>query len=421
MTWTKKPSGTGIGWSSVNDIPDNSIPSSKLSSAVNQKLNTVGSATVSPKSVTAEYLGGNVSPIQIFPWDTIGWTNGYYINTLGGKFDSATSFTTDCFPVFPNIIYSIKDFSGAGSISGGAYGADMTTLLGGLGKYVVSTDNNPVTGWTKVIFTSDVKYIRRSFPIPADTTDSGYRTLLKTKYILMGDYDGKNYPFLDFANGKVNAPWLWNIDTTNPTQVTKYYQKSIFFFGDSITSGVGSTTTGGYVNVAQGKLGCFATNKGSSGSDTYRLRCIVGGGTTGGITYTAQDTSNAAACTIMIGTNQGPGTSTLADITGNTDFNTYPNSFYGNIGFCIEYFFSKNINTRVYLITPPQRTSGNMKDVADALKSIGAYYSIPVIDVNACAGINPKNMSVLMPDGTHPNDSGHTIIGQFVANQLNAF
>ena len=61
-----------------------------------------------------------------------------------------------------------------------------------------------------------------------------------------------------------------------------------------------------------------------------------------------------------------------------------------------------------------------LKPFVDATRQVAEFYSLPVLDLWANYGIQPripvmKNMYV--PDGLHPNDAGHGIL----ANKLRSF
>ena len=63
-------------------------------------------------------------------------------------------------------------------------------------------------------------------------------------------------------------------------------------------------------------------------------------------------------------------------------------------------------------------------DFVNAIKEIGAFYSIPVLDLYSNANLNPlaPNGRTLFSDELHPNDTGHAIIGEllfrFVENNV---
>ena len=69
------------------------------------------------------------------------------------------------------------------------------------------------------------------------------------------------------------------------------------------------------------------------------------------------------------------------------------------------------------------RLSTNLRGYVDAIIEIAAFYSIPVLDLFRVSGIQsrvPELKERYIPDGLHPNDAGHVIltnkIAQFIKN-----
>ena len=56
------------------------------------------------------------------------------------------------------------------------------------------------------------------------------------------------------------------------------------------------------------------------------------------------------------------------------------------------------------------RRAGVLKDYVDAIRDIAEFYSVPVVDLFAQSGLQPRVKilrELYMPDGLHPNDAGH--------------
>lgn len=209
------------------------------------------------------------------------------------------------------------------------------------------------------------------------------------------------------------------------TSQNKYSGKTIIEFGDSITEGSGTgASTARYPYYLGLNLGATTINKGSSGGDHNRMRVIVCGGTSnGGFTYIEPDYTNVDYATIMIGHNGGVGTSTINDISGITDFNLYPDTYYGNVCRSIEHIWNRKQSIKILLLTPIKSNNGvhgpNSVAAASALKTIGNFYSIPVIDLHNISGLNSKNMTLYTSDGhTHPNVEGSKKIADVLAQQM---
>lgn len=201
----------------------------------------------------------------------------------------------------------------------------------------------------------------------------------------------------------------------------KYGGKKGASFGDSITQSVGATNN--YPTHLATKLNATITNYGSSGADHNRVRCIVCGGTSnGGLTFTAPDFTPLDFVTLTMGHNGGVGSSTINDISGISDFNLYPDTYYGNFCRSIEYILNKNQNVRIYLLTPIQSLNAsyinNTAAATTAIKVIGAKYALPVIDLQNTSGLNFRNLNLFTGDGTHPIPSGALKIAEVVFRQM---
>jgi len=64
---------------------------------------------------------------------------------------------------------------------------------------------------------------------------------------------------------------------------------------------------------------------------------------------------------------------------------------------------------------------GDLKTYVAIIREVAEYYSLPVIDLYANSGIQPKvdiMREKFMPDGLHPNDAGHERIAHVIGNFL---
>lgn len=215
--------------------------------------------------------------------------------------------------------------------------------------------------------------------------------------------------------------------TTN----NKYAGKSALWLGDSISvvngSGDGTSGAGGtYPQLVCNALGMTLTNKASSGGNSERMRNILQGGDN----YTAVDCSGFDYAFIKIGHNcdyatEGltDGTSSISGIpTDSTAPADFPTTFHGNVASCIEYILSQNPKCNIFLITPiwssAGRYIGTTTKAAVALKEVGDFYGIPVIDLHGESGISQKNASTWTYDGTHPNSDGVKRIADYIVAYL---
>ena len=109
-------------------------------------------------------------------------------------------------------------------------------------------------------------------------------------------------------------------------------------------------------------------------------------------------------------------------------------SFYGALHCLCNKLIDKFTSSRIVFITPLHRLSedepvnelgikreGNLKAYVEAVKNVCEYYSLPVFDLYAESGIQPRLQSIkekYCPDGLHPNDSGHEILASMIAGFL---
>lgn len=85
----------------------------------------------------------------------------------------------------------------------------------------------------------------------------------------------------------------------------------------------------------------------------------------------------------------------------------------------------------IMVITPLHRSTEDipnmhgkvLKDYVDVIRRGAEYYSLPMLDLYATYGVQPAvpvMKDTFMPDGLHPNDAGHVIltnkIAQFIKN-----
>ena len=193
----------------------------------------------------------------------------------------------------------------------------------------------------------------------------------------------------------------------------KWYGKNLVTLGDSITAG-------GYPNYIKEVLGCHLTYKGSSGGTYERdFNDIINT-----IDWTYVD-----VVTYMTGQNSaGGGTITIEDsglynVTDWSDYNSYPNNYFGGVAKVINYIRSQNPNIKIYLIG--QANSGVLpkKDnyayrIKIKMEALSEFLSVPFIDTFSHAGINYVNWSDYSTDGVHINEEGKKLVGRNAAYEM---
>lgn len=209
----------------------------------------------------------------------------------------------------------------------------------------------------------------------------------------------------------------------------------INFLGDSITEGAGvSCREHIFLNLLAAEYGFEARNYGICGSrianqlnpgnpNDRMEQCFV---------KRIEDMDpDADAVVVFGGTNDfGHGDAPLGTPSDRT-----VNTFYGACHCLCQRLIEKYPTALIMLMTPLHRTNeqnlrgdgGKPQDVAplltyvNILREVAQEYSLPVLDLYAEAGIQPRvevQKEAFMPDGLHPNDAGHRRIANRLANFL---
>lgn len=193
--------------------------------------------------------------------------------------------------------------------------------------------------------------------------------------------------------------------------------------GDSITKANGISKS--YHQHAKERLNVpTVINYGISGTRIARMD--VNDVDAMSIRYTSMD-SDVDLITVFGGTNDfGTGTAPLGTFADRT-----PDTFYGACHVLMEGLINKYPTATIAFITPLQRNLNGtesktirgytLKQFVDAIKECARYYAIPVLDLYETSNFYPDNSVVrtqLIPDGLHPNNSGHAKLGKRVASFL---
>lgn len=227
-----------------------------------------------------------------------------------------------------------------------------------------------------------------------------------------------NYFFADYV------PYTQRL--INPTGVqgwyqSKWYNKTWWVLGDSISTGWGDGAAAGnqfatkpyHYTIARSRH-IKVQNDAVSGytiSQIYNNKVV-----------SMPSTANAPdLITLMAGTNDHGFNTAMGTINDATTTST----FYGTYKKTVEYLRSQYPLATIGLITPIQRynsggTDGNVANAAgytlrqycDAVVAIANYYSLPYLDWYGNLGFTPYNTNdytnfFCSDGGTHPNDSGH--------------
>jgi lysophospholipase L1-like esterase len=211
--------------------------------------------------------------------------------------------------------------------------------------------------------------------------------------------------------------------------------KKINFLGDSITEGRGTQKR--YTDLLKVLLGLSeARNYGVSGSRIARQAGLtVYEGAERDFCMRAEEMApDADAVVVFGGTNDyGHGNAPLGKITDHT-----PETFYGALHTLMRYLCTVYVGKPIVFLTPLHRVDDDkpttqeracgkkelLVDYVSAIREVAQLYSLPVLDLYATSGIQPNIPAIrelLVPDGLHPNDEGHRILAERIANFLLAY
>ena len=189
------------------------------------------------------------------------------------------------------------------------------------------------------------------------------------------------------------------------------------FLGDSITEGVGvSEGSKTYHAVLSKNAGiAVARNYGISGTRIARQTENTTGSERHNLDFcmrALEMDEDADLIVVFGGTNDfGHGIAPLGEMSDRSE-----DTFYGACHVLARSLIERYPSARIVFMTPLQRTVPShfegkppLTAYADAIKKVCAFYSIPVLDLYATAGIHPDlevQRARYMPDGLHPNDAG---------------
>lgn len=143
--------------------------------------------------------------------------------------------------------------------------------------------------------------------------------------------------------------------------------------------------------------------------------------------------ANADAVVVFGGTNDfGHGDRSIGSFADRT-----PETFYGAVHTLMRTLIERYPGKPLVFLTPLHRLNednprgdgykvrpvGILNDYVDIIKECAAFYALPVLDLHAMSGLQPRVECIqkqFMPDGLHPNDAGHAILADRIAAFLRA-
>ena len=205
--------------------------------------------------------------------------------------------------------------------------------------------------------------------------------------------------------------------------------KKINFLGDSITEGVGTSAPENiYLNVIKAECNLEeARNYGISCTRIARQADEFEYGHPFCDRYKSMD-DDADSIVIFGGTNDyGHGTAPIGAFEDRSE-----DTYYGAWHVLLRGLMEKYPRATIVAMTPLHRhdedtpSPGNgkpLKTYRGIIKEVCEYYAVPVLDLYAMSGIQPR-VPILrekyMPDGLHPSDEGNRLIASRLIGFLKA-
>lgn len=201
------------------------------------------------------------------------------------------------------------------------------------------------------------------------------------------------------------------------------------FLGDSITEGYGGSAPDKvWWRVLGERTGMETVGYGVGGTRIVRLHSEINEEDQDFIARAMRMDRQADIIGVFGGTNDyGHG---LAGTPDDTEFFT----FYGALDQLYTYLQTTYPDAFIFVMTPTHRTDESsirgdgireepltMQDYVNIVRAVAQRHSLPVLDLWAELGIDPKIPLLkerFMPDGLHPNDAGYARIARMVEHFL---
>ena len=209
----------------------------------------------------------------------------------------------------------------------------------------------------------------------------------------------------------------------------------INILGDSITEGVGaSCEENRYADVFARMFGAKVNNYGVSGSRFARQRVNTGEPHERDFCLRAHEMDERADAVVVFGSTNdfGHGDAPIGCFEDRT-----PDTFYGACHYLMSFLLMRYCGKPIVFLSPLHRLEeddpagdgtgrklevrATLAQYRDILLQVAAYYGLPVLDLYAVSGMQPRHETCrarLMPDGLHPSDEGHAIIARMLGNFL---
>lgn len=366
-----------------------------------------------------DYISYSINRISTFNYYTTLIHN--LINNDNRQFTNYINFLNDNSTIN---VFDKSDIQSGGYYVNGEWIASPTLYATGLipviegEKYINSQYTQRWTYYDKqgnYLFDSELSNTYKTIPNGVGFIRAfGLISNLNNDMLIMGDTYPNNYiPYTNYKD-----VFNWYIQLKDTIIDNKYRDKKIYTLGDSITWYDGHTNTlQEYVLGYRSYLLSLCddvTNYGISGAcGAYHSNSPYED------LPTSADNINFASAdliTIAYGVNDFKYWDSAIGTISDNNFDT--TTFIGGIQYAIEKILNDNVNAKIVLFTPlkcsgyntPNNVNKVLVDYANAIKLIGEYYSLPVLDLYNISGFNNLTFSNYTLDGLHPNNKGYKFI-----------
>ncbi len=200
----------------------------------------------------------------------------------------------------------------------------------------------------------------------------------------------------------------------------------INFLGDSITEGAGATTPdGAYHQIIKKNYGLAKANNYGIGGTRIARQVVPSEQTRYDYTFEMRADimdRNVDAVVVFGGTNDYG--------HGDAKFGSFEDecvsTYCGAVNSLITKLEKDFPDAEIVFMTPIHRVAENepskatgkiLADYADAMRKICKKRNIKLIDLFELNNMDPYDENLFV-DGLHPNDAGHTVLGEIVAQEL---
>lgn len=443
-----------IAFSSKIDRENLPAPATGLVSLLPWTVNTYGdSPTITVNGYASYFTKGSSFSIQAGTYQLDKIENGAYYLYLDLDYDKftatikATSYQGNI-PINNPWIGFIESNSHVYRIFDNSDNLSYNFNLVTPGKFTVDFDKgilyvpvfwqtiNPLKIWGANNSVAEIKFDKSkgALFVGIDSTKSDVNEMI----VLDSDKlkIQNNYQYIGWISINTQEYDFGEYGSTHDLAIQPWINKKVACLGDSITegdSGEGSLIDS-YVPKLKKYIGTNAQNFGKSGAWITKK-------TDGDISFVSRVGAirDQDVVTIFGGINDFQWNAPLGTMADTADT---PTTFYGALKYVITTLSANNPKAKLMLITPMKTTkfqyhtydnNGNLMqnangntqlDFVNAIKQVGEYYSIPVLDMYSNSNYSPYlpgqiGHDYFTVDGLHPTTHGYERIAQTIGHAIN--